>query len=204
MRKKITVIAILLVICFLFSGCSKTKLSITVNAKAKLKTSLERLVTKDYYSMSADKEITTKQVYKELKKDIKKSYKKSKKSLKFKKIQKKIDGEKYYGYKVAGIKKADLDGVKCYKKNGRIYFEIKITSSDTGSGSQEEMTPEEVKELLGVMEAGGISSKYVIKFPHKPKTTYGKVKGKTVTINMLKFLKKHPDGKGKIVISCKA
>ena len=201
MKKKFVFIAVLVLLCALLSGCYRADVNVKVKKSGKFTVTEQVLASKSYYDMDGSKNISANTVYKNLKKEVKDNFKKSKKSLKFKKIKKTIKGEKYYGYKVSGIKSSEFkDSIKSYKKNGRVYVVLDMT--DLADSNGEDMTAEEYAETMGLLQLGGMSTKMKFTFPKKPKTTFGSVKGRTVTIDLLKYIQQNPNG-GKIVISCK-
>ena len=207
MSKKIILfsVAVIMTGSLLLCGCYRSETKMKVNKKAKVKTTESIMASSAYYEADSDEEITADDIYKNLKKEIKDSYKKSKKTLKFKKIKKTVNDEKYYGYKVTGIKSSDLKYLKSYKKKGRIYVVLDLKKMGNSSSGSEDAEDVDLKSLVPMLQASGMSEKFKITFPKKPKTTYGKVKGKTVTIDMMKAIAKYNGKKNKkIKMSCKA
>lgn len=130
----------------------------------------------DYDALKLNK----KSAYKEVKNSLKQTYPKSKKKMKFKKVSKKINGYMYYGYKVTGILKKEIH-LKTTYKHGIIkaVYSLDLNNNVT-----------DVSDTYS-LPANAIDYKVTVKCPYKPKTTYGSVKDKTVTINYMKAAKKY-------------
>lgn len=141
----------------------------------------------DYSEWKLDK----KSAYKEVKNSFKQTYSHSKKKMKFKKVSKKINGYTYYGYKVTGVVKKDIH-LKTTYKHGIIKAVYTIDLQDNVTDISDTYP----------MPADAINYKVTIKCPYKPKTTYGKVKNKTVTFDVMKAAKKYEKKKNpKITIT---
>lgn len=126
-----------------------------------------------------------------IKSSFKEAYPKSKKKLKFTQVSKKINGYTYYGYKVKGFLAKELS-LKTTYKHGIIKAVYTLDASEDVTDTTDNYSiPDNV-----------IDYKVTVKCPYKPKTTYGSIKGKTVTINVMKAAKKYKNKKNpKITIT---
>ena len=110
------------------------------------------------------------------------------------KAKEEIGDEQYYGYTVTGL---DSE-LQAKVEGGKIIFEI--PAADLLRSAQESfaMFGEQVNSFTE-MENSNISMELVINMPNKASCEYGEVKGKTVTIDVLKL----PRNVDTIVVTCK-
>ena len=79
------------------------------------------------------------------------------------------------------------------------------TANTADAEGTEKLSVADTKKLVKQLKKDGIVAEMKVTFPRKPETNFGTVKGRTVTVDLLKSMYSTRIGKdGKLVMSCSA
>ena len=175
--KRLAKCASIIGLCTMMTGCVTVRENISVNGDGKMTTSADILYREDTLHQKDPAKIK-----KEVMTSVKSSFKKGH----FKYITEKRDGKKYYGCNVSGFGK--LPGTSTSVKNHKVTFKMtKVAANDKKSANDSALS-------ASILESAGVKMTLNVTMPSKPVTNVGKVKGNTVSVNLLNEM----NGSGKL------